>query len=115
MREIYTAQYRYSGENRFDITVKGNHEFGKLFAPTWSMVMDFKNKKITEEDYRNLYIPMAERSIKNARLMEKLGERFLNKIVLVCFCRSNSFCHRFILAKLLEENNFGKYLGEVKI
>jgi hypothetical protein len=115
MREIHTAQYRYSGEDRFDITVKGNHEFCRLFAPTWKMVMDFKNKKITKEDYTKLYIPMAERSIKNARLMEKLGERFLNKIVLVCFCRSDSFCHRFILSKLFEDTNFGKYMGEVKI
>jgi hypothetical protein len=47
--------------------------------------------------------------------MEKLGERFLNKIVLVCFCRSDSFCHRFILSKLFEDTNFGEYMGEVKI
>ena len=39
---LYTAQYRYPGMDRLDITVKGQDRFGKFFAPTWNMVSGFK-------------------------------------------------------------------------
>jgi hypothetical protein len=113
MREIYTAQYRYSGDNRFDITVKGNDRFGRYFAPTWSMVMSVKKKEISEEEYEKLYKSMTIKVLKDTRLMKTLGECFPEKIVLVCFCKKNSFCHRYILARMMEEEGFGKYIGEV--
>lgn len=40
-----TAQYRYSGNDRLDITVKGNDPIGKIFAPTWEMVRLYKEYK----------------------------------------------------------------------
>lgn len=112
MREIYTSQYRYSGENRFDITVKGNDNLGHHFAPSWRIVMDVKKGNITERDYENIYTRIAHKALENARLMNELNELFPKKIVLVCFCKSNSFCHRYILARIMEEKGFGKYLGE---
>jgi len=37
MLTVYTAQYRYSGLDRLDITVKGQDPFGRVFAlhGTW--------------------------------------------------------------------------------
>ena len=31
---LYTARYRYSGNDRFDITVKGKDPIGRIFAPS---------------------------------------------------------------------------------
>jgi hypothetical protein len=35
-----------------------------------------------------------------------------SQITLVCFCRSFTFCHRVLAARMLEEMGYGKYLGE---
>ena len=45
--KFYTAQYRYKGEDRMDITVKGQDPIGKMFAPTWAMVMGLKDGKLS--------------------------------------------------------------------
>ena len=37
--KVYTAQYRYSGLHRLDITVKGKDQVGRVFAPSWDMVI----------------------------------------------------------------------------
>lgn len=39
MLKIYTSQYRYSGKNRLDITVKSGN---KIFTPTWNIVVNSK-------------------------------------------------------------------------
>jgi len=40
--QLWTAQYRYPGPHRLDITVKGRDPIGKMFAPTWDMVKQYK-------------------------------------------------------------------------
>ena len=40
--KIYTAMYSYSSSDRLDITVQGKDPIGKIFAPTWGMVMEYK-------------------------------------------------------------------------
>jgi hypothetical protein len=39
---LYTARYRYSGNDRLDITVKGKDPIGRIFAPSRKMVMGSK-------------------------------------------------------------------------
>lgn len=56
MVKIYTAQYNYKGGGRLDITVKGKHPIGRVFAPTWNMVMNLKqNPNYTEDNYKEDY------------------------------------------------------------
>ena len=112
MVNIYTAQYKYSGEDRLDITVKGNDPIGRIFAPTWEMVRLYKDYK-NEINYVRSYHLLMQRSY---RINRKIWEEILNRdsVTLVCFCKENSFCHRYLLAEYLEKCG-GKYLGERSI
>ena len=108
MLKIYTSQYRYSGENRLDITVKSGN---KLFAPTWDIVGKVKKGLMTEEEYTKEYYKLMRNSYKNNRSKwdELLNQ---NEVVLVCFCRKGSFCHRYILADMLVKLG-AEYKGEI--
>ena len=110
---IYTAQYRYSGTDRLDITVKGNTYPGSFLAPTWEIVQGIKNGKITQWDYTIKYFAVIlDRVAKGGGLALKEIAENKEEITLVCFCPPNTFCHRVLAARLLEELGLGKYLGE---
>jgi len=107
---IYTSRYNYSGDGRLDITVKGNDPIGKIFAPTWNMVFKFKqnnNKTSYTERYHKL---MLQSYKKYKSVWEDILSK--DKVVLVCFCPKNSFCHRYLLADYLQKLG-GKYCGEI--
>lgn len=108
MGKIYTSQYRYSGPHRKDITAKSGD---KLFAPAWNLVMAYKSGQITEDEYADAYRLQMEIS---RRTHPKDWEELLRQehTVLVCFCRAGAFCHRVLLAKMLEELG-AEYCGEV--
>lgn len=99
LHTIYTAQYRYAGDDRFDITVKGQDGMGLHFAPTWNMVMDHKKGIITDQQYVDMYIPI----LKNVPI--HVWDWFLGAEVrtLVCFCKEEAFCHRNILIHYLKQ------------
>jgi hypothetical protein len=128
---LYTAQYRYPGQDRLDITVKGNDPAGKLFAPTWAMVKGVKDGTLSEAWYEETYYNLLiDRWHKNylgfraslAKLVDivKGGQecfRFLygmppRDITLVCFCPAGTFCHRHLLVKFLQHNYAVEYGGE---
>lgn len=101
MLKVYTAQYRYSGKDRLDITVAGKHAFGMFFAPSWRIVNGLKNNTITEyeyeRDYRNM---MLDKFHNHKHVWDKLLA--MDEVTLVCFCRPGEFCHRLLLVKYLE-------------
>lgn len=110
---IYTAQYRYAGADRFDVTVKGQDPLGKFFAPTWNMVMGVKNGTMTEHDYVMQYAQIAVKALTNPDLVTKVLQRFGDEMTLVCFCKNGSFCHRYLLAAAFAAvPHFGSYIGE---
>lgn len=51
--KLYTAQYSYSQNDRLDITVKGKDPVGRVFAPTWKMVMQSKEGRLSWDDYKS--------------------------------------------------------------
>ena len=105
--QVYTAQFSYKGANRLDVTVKGKSPF----APTWKMVMDYKNKIITAEEYTKMYNDLMNKSYKNNRVeWDDLLAR--ESVTLVCYCPSYKFCHRLLLAKRLVELG-ATYKGEI--
>jgi hypothetical protein len=120
---LYTAQYRYPGKDRLDITVKGQDRFGKLFAPTWAMV---KLAKAEAGNWQELYIGqyydlLIDRwktsGAEMYRLVEMLQGNFYTgmrarDITLVCFCPAGVFCHRHLLVKFLQHNWAVEYGGE---
>lgn len=97
LHTLYTAQYRYAGRDRFDITVKGQDGMGKHFAPTWNMVSDHKNGVITDQQYIDQYIPILK------SIPVHVLDWFLSspERTLVCFCKETAFCHRNILVNYL--------------
>ena len=108
--KVHTAQYRYSGKDRLDITVKGKDPLGSIFAPTWDMVNGLKSGKISEEEYTYQYDKILNR-------VKKLTWDYLlvqKKLTLVCFCPLGAFCHRILLAKRLVEMG-AIYKGERRI
>ena len=87
--KLYTSQYRYSGDDRLDITVKGKDPTGKVFAPTWKMVMGSKDGKISWDEYQNMYRDLMRVSYKTNR---NVWNGILNReeVTLVCFCKSDT-------------------------
>jgi len=95
---LYTAHYRYSGADRLDITVKGQHPFGKILAPRWEMVTAVHNNgKLAHGYYMTEYwkiINSVPMSVWNSILAEK-------QITFVCFCGKDDFCHRNLVIEYM--------------
>jgi hypothetical protein len=97
--KVYTAQYRYDGPDRLDITVKGRDPIGGVFAPTWKMVMGLKNGTLTKREYTDEYCDLMQESWKkNKHIWQKVWN--MDEVTFVCFCSKDSFCHRYILANM---------------
>ncbi|MCL6477087.1 MAG: hypothetical protein K6T65_01600 [Peptococcaceae bacterium] len=107
--KVFTAQYGYRGKDRLDITVKSGD---KTFAPTWDIVMAYKAGKITQEEYTAMYYALMRQSYrKNRQRWEEVLS--MDRVVLVCFCRAGDFCHRLLLAQVLQKLG-AEYCGEIK-
>jgi uncharacterized protein YeaO (DUF488 family) len=108
MLKVYTSKISYKGENKLNVSIKSGN---KIFAPSWEIVMSYKNGKITEEQYTLAYHNMMEISYKRNRTD---WEDLLSKeeVVLCCYCSAGTFCHRLLLAKILVKLG-AKYQGEI--
>jgi len=108
--KVYTAQYSYNGPDRLDITVKGKHALGQVFAPTWDMVNAYKDGRMNEEQYEaDFHNLMIHRWQTNQAEWQQLLNT--DTVTLVCFEKPGQFCHRVLVAEYLE-NCGAKYLGE---
>jgi hypothetical protein len=106
---IYTAHYRYPGEDRTDITVKGQDPMGKAFAPTWDIVNGVKNGSVSEQEYVDRYLQILHNIPRES--WEWLFSRETRTFV--CFCAKDAFCHRNILLNYLlaQYGDRMKYMG----
>lgn len=104
---VFTAQYGYNGEERMDTTVKTGANW---LAPTWDIVLGHKKGKITDEEYTKQYLRMLDHSLQThpEQWISLLRRR---KVVLVCFCGRECFCHRHVLAMWLVKLG-ARYMGE---
>jgi ribA/ribD-fused uncharacterized protein len=110
--EMWTAQYRYPGPYRLDITVKGGDPFGKLFAPTWNMVSTYMKSGKTDNDKQN-YIKKYHELVLNIINTEDWSKLLnMQHVVLVCFCPPGEFCHRHLLVYYLQKYG-ANYNGEI--
>jgi len=91
-----------------DTTVKSGD---KTFAPTWKMVMGVKESGISEEEYTREYLDRMRASYRNNRQRwdEVLG---MEEVILACYCRPDSFCHRYLLKDMLVKCG-AEYVGEI--
>jgi len=108
--KLYTAQYRYTGEDRLDITIKGKDPIGRFFAPTWKMVMASKEKKFSWDEYKSMYRELMRKSyLENRNIWDEILMQ--EEVTMVCFCKAGMNCHRYLLAGYLEKLG-AEYMGE---
>lgn len=105
---IYTAQIakwrlvEKLGLKIFDTTVKSGW---KTFAPTWDILMEYKNSEQTDKDwerYTEKYLKKIEDSLKThgsdwRALLKK------EVVVLGCYCSNPARCHRTLLANFIKD------------
>jgi len=118
---IYTIQmgsWRLAAERKIkmlDITAKSSNP---CFAPDYSVVMDYKNGKISESEYTELYTQRMRNSLRhNPSEWEKLKD--FDTVAIACYCKPDTFCHRHLfvamMQKYLEATNYAvQLLGEIR-
>ncbi len=114
MIQHFTSQYRYSGELRLDVTVKGQDPLGKHFAPTWDMLRSWQSGAIDNRQYIHRYYELMRTRYQTQR---EAWDQLLARptVVLVCFEKpEEGFCHRFVLANILQKLG-SAYGGELNI
>jgi len=80
-----------------DITVKSGD---KTFAPTWGMVIGYKQKSLSSADYTSRYEQMMAKSRhdNHDRWHEVIDRGAASGgLMLVCYCPKGQFCHRHLL------------------
>ena len=87
---------------------------GKLFAPTWPMVMGLKNGSTTKEQYTQAYNGILNNIFTGPAITSVLEDLAkAGRITLVCYCHPGDFCHRTLLAQYLQKMAWGTYMGEL--
>ncbi|MCA0455378.1 MAG: hypothetical protein LCI00_15480 [Chloroflexi bacterium] len=106
---VGTARIGYRGhvgQRVLDTTVKSATGLGAVFAPTWSMVMDWKWGKSDWGIYTQHYTSlMRERYHANqVAFLEALQS---NELIVCCYCNdthsSTQHCHRYLLVDILHK------------
>ncbi len=87
--------------NPLDVTVKSATEFGKLFAPTWEMVIGYKQERFSAEKYTKQYLSLLDQlPVEAFRALWHFGKE-AGEITFICYCPNNTFCHTHILINYL--------------
>ena len=86
-----------------DTTVKGKTPQGKIFAPTWDMVLGHKDGSWSDEQYTAAY---RKRMIASWLAHREEWEAFLRQeepVAIACYCTPGKFCHRHLLKDIFQE------------
>ena len=122
---VGTARIGYQGhigQRVLDTTIKSATGLGAVFAPTWSMVMDWKRGAINWDTYTKHYTELMRERYQNdqAAFLEALQS---DELIICCYCKdthaSTRHCHRYLLVDILHkvaEHHQIKFrsLGEVR-
>ncbi len=99
---LYTGRVTYVGFDKLDVTVKGQHPFGRHFAPTWEMVREYRAGRLSQADYTTQYIQLLNAIPKDiVKRLIKLA--IVTDITLCCYEQPGEFCHRHLLYNWLME------------
>lgn len=75
----------------------------KTLAPPEKLLWKAQQGKISHEEYRARYLEAIERQYTPASLLEALAAAHSDRdIVLLCFEKKETFCHRRVLAEWLK-------------
>ena len=113
MLTISTSRIAYRGSDRIDCTIKTASTIeGKLFAPTWDMVMGVKKfhgdtrfpnvQPISSEEYdQRYYALLRDRYAKNKQVFIDLIHH--ESVVFCCYCSDPEHCHRRLSVDILSK------------
>jgi uncharacterized protein YeaO (DUF488 family) len=74
------------------------------------MVMGSEEGKISWDKYRQMYQGLMQKAyLEHRNIWDEILSR--DEVTLVCFCRTGSDCHRYLLAEYLEKLG-AEYMGE---
>ena len=101
MVKLSRAQIR-PGVKGVDVTVKSATGLARSFAPSWSMVMGYKNGTLTEAHYTEQYMKiLGAVSVEAWRWL--YAQAVNGEVVLLCYCRDKDasgnrvFCHTHLI------------------
>lgn len=128
---VHTGRVSYAGPDRLDVTAKSAPPEGKAFAPSWKLVswglkmraQAAKKRAMRESNADEFWewswkiysMRYKERLRISYRQNRRAWDRLLGRerVVLVCYCTDATYCHRRVLADVLEK--LGAYnAGEIE-
>ena len=112
---IFTSNYTRCGSHEKAVSVSASvpeyfqGEHLKMLAPSWNLIMSYKEGRIDANEYEKRYIDLleTERNLDPKEVFNALP----NGTILLCYEKPGEFCHRRILAKWLE-NATGSPINE---
>lgn len=103
MTTIGTARINTKDPDALNTTIKSaSTPEGEALAPTWQMVMDIKNGRITWEQYTQQYLALLRQRYAHDKTP------FLNilkrdRTILTCYCTDPQHCHRTLAVDVLQK------------
>lgn len=114
--EIYTFQLanwrkvKELGVPYINTTIKSGEW---RLAPTWNLLMAYRNGLIDDEQYTVAYNALLEeRYNKEPEYFNALSNK--DAVAFGCYCKPGKFCHRHILVKFFEKIAEVVHRGEIK-
>ena len=111
---IVRVRVNQNAPGYLNTTVKSSSGLGRLVAPTWDMVLGFKNHQssdrfagtppITWEEYTLQYMEILERNVTEDVARKIAAHASNEQLSIACYCRLDTeCCHNALLKSFLEE------------
>lgn len=105
---LYTAQFRYQGPDKIDVTIKSRDQIGMMFAPpSWEIINDVKRAALTNNpdiilaaERRYIHAYNTTLDTRRSQAPDSFDSFALlcrgHNYTLCCFCGPTYFCHRHL-------------------
>ena len=82
----------------WDVTAKSALPKHKCMAPPWGLVMGLKNRQITWEEYKRVYLGQLEDNKQEIiKFIQDEMASDTSVLVFMCYCPDNDPCHTYLL------------------
>lgn len=77
------------------------YEYKDIFAPTKELLKDYKDKKVSWEEYEKVYFKILE----DREVLKSIDLKEFEDSVLLCSEPTATMCHRRLLAEYIQKNS----------